>query len=194
MFCLGFVAPGVFGYNEKMKKTDSVILERRFVPKGTLIIKQDDPGNCAYLIQSGSVRVYTEHDGKRVELARLDSGQIFGEMALIFDESRTASVTATEDCNLIILTRQTLKQKLDRSDPTVRAIVTMLTHRVMIGNNEVINKKSSVNDLLETTRNIYQNALASLPKAQQRTFQNAVLPKLDDFFNAVKSFQDRFSK
>lgn len=173
---------------------DSVILERRFVPEGTLIMKQGEEGNCAYLIQSGVVKVYTEHDGKRVDLARLGSGQIFGEMALIFDEKRSASVVAKEDCNLIVLTRQTLKQKLDKSDPTVRAIVTMLTERVMSANNEVINKKSDIQDMLDTSRIIYQNVYSTLPRSQQRTFQNAVLPKLDDFFNAVKSFQERFTK
>jgi len=173
---------------------DTIILERRFVPEGTLIIRQGEEGNCAYLLQSGSVKVYTEHDGKKIELAKLGAGQIFGEMALIFDEKRSASVKASEDCNLIILTRQTLKQKLDRSDPTVRAIVTMLTQRVITANNEMINKKSEIQDLIDTTRIIYQNTLAGLPRAQQRTFQNGVLPKLDDFFNAIRSFQERFKK
>ncbi len=177
-----------------MKKSESIILERRFVPKGTLIIKQGEEGNCAYLLQSGTVRVYSQHEEKKIDLARLGSGQIFGEMALIFDERRSASVVAVDDCNLIILTRQTLQQKLDRSDPTIRAIVTMLTQRVLSANNEVMNKKSSVNDLLDTTRVIYQNTYAALPRTQQRTFQNAVLPKLDDFFNAVRSFQERFTK
>lgn len=174
--------------------SDSIILERRFVPEGTLVMRQGEPGNCAYLIQSGSVRVYTEHDGKRVDLAKLDLGQIFGEMALIFDEPRTASVIATEDCNLIVLTRQTFKSKLEKSDPTIRAIVTMLTQRIISANNTVVNKKSGIQDLVETTRIIYQNTLVSLPRSQQRTFQNAVLPKLDDFFSAVRSFQERFKE
>lgn len=171
---------------------DTIILERRFVPAGTLIIKQGEQGNCAYLLQSGSVRVYTEHEGKRVELARLESGQIFGEMALIFNENRSANVTALEDCNLIILTRQTLQHKLERSDPTVRAIVTMLTQRVLSANNDAVNKKAGLQELVDTTRIIYQNTYATLPKSQQRTFQNAVLPKLDDFFNAVRSFRERY--
>ena len=173
---------------------DSIILERRFVPEGTMVMRQGEPGNCAYLIQSGSVRVYTEHNGKRVDLAKLELGQIFGEMALIFDEPRTASVVAAEDCNLIILTRQTFKDKLDKSDPTIRAIVTMLTQRIVSANNTVMNKKSDVEDLIETTRIIFQNTLTSLPRSQQRTFQNGVLPKLDDFFNAIRSFQERFKK
>ncbi|HRQ60205.1 MAG TPA: cyclic nucleotide-binding domain-containing protein, partial [Alphaproteobacteria bacterium] len=130
---------------------DSIILERRFVPQGTLVMRQGDPGNSAYLIQSGSVSVFTEHEGKTIELAKLELGQIFGEMALIFDDPRTASVKAMEDCNLIVITRQSFKQKLDRSDPTIRAIVVMLTQRIVTANNALLAKKSNLTDLVDTS-------------------------------------------
>lgn len=173
---------------------DSVILERRYVPAGTIVIRQDEKGNCAYLVQSGSVSVYTETEGKTVELARLATGQIFGEMALIFDEPRTASVKAVEDCNLIVLTRDTLKQKLDKSDPTIKALVTMLMQRIVSSNNTVMNKKGSLEDLNETARIIYQNVSQGLKTNQRRTFENAVLPKLEEFLNAVRAFRDRYSE
>ncbi|MCD8496822.1 MAG: cyclic nucleotide-binding domain-containing protein [Alphaproteobacteria bacterium] len=172
---------------------DSIILERRFVPKGTLVMRQGDQGNSAYLIQSGSVSVYADVDEKRIELAKLDMGQIFGEMALIFDDPRTASVEALEDCNLIVITRQTFKQKLDRSDPTIRAIVVMLTQRIVTANNAMLAKKGNLDDLVDTSKIIYDNVFASLPATQKRTFENSVLPKLQEFMGAIKSFQDRFS-
>ena len=172
---------------------DSIILERRFVPQGTLVMRQGDPGNSAYLIQSGSVSVFTEHEGKTIELAKLELGQIFGEMALIFDDPRTASVKAMEDCNLIVITRQSFKQKLDRSDPTIRAIVVMLTQRIVTANNALLAKKSNLTDLVDTSKIIYDNVLSSLPATQKRTFENAVLPKLDDLLKAIGEFQQRFS-
>lgn len=171
-----------------------VVLERRFVPENTLIMRQGEPGNSAYLIQSGRVSVYTQHEGKTIELAKLEAGQIFGEMALIFDETRSASVKSLEDCTLIVLTRQSFKQKLERSDPTIRAIVQMLTQRVSSANKSVINKKADMEELQTTVRQMYDNVLATLPRTQQRTFQNAVQPKLDEFLNALKAFQERFSK
>jgi len=172
----------------------SVILERRFVPKDTLIMQEGEPGSSAYLIQSGSVEVYTESDDREIKLAKLELGQIFGEMALVFDEHRTASVRAVEDCNLIVITRQSFQQKLDKTDPTIKAIVQMLTQRIISANNTVVNKKSNAEDLFETTQIIYQNVLSSLPKNRQRTFQSDVLPKLDDFLNAIRSFEERYSK
>lgn len=177
-----------------MSKESAIVLERRFVPEGTLVLRQGEPGNCAYLIQSGAVSVFAEHEGKTVELAKLELGQIFGEMALIFDDPRTASVKAIEDCNLIVITRQSFKQKLDRSDPTIKAIVRMLTQRIVSANNAVINKKSDMADLMDTVNVIYQNVLGTLPRNQQRTFQNGVLPKLEEFMNAVRAFAERFAK
>ena len=54
---------------------DSVILERRFIPGGHLLIEEGEVGNCAYLIQSGTVSVYSDDGGKRVELATLGPGR-----------------------------------------------------------------------------------------------------------------------
>ncbi|MCC6598946.1 MAG: cyclic nucleotide-binding domain-containing protein [Alphaproteobacteria bacterium] len=179
---------------ETKKRKPPAILERRFVPEGTVIVKQGSHGNTAYLVQSGAVQVFIEHEEKTIGLAKLGVGEIFGEMALIFDEPRTASVKATEDCNLIVITRQAFRQKLDKSDATIRAIVQMFAKRITTSNNALINKKSDLSDLIETTQIIYQNVFAALPRNQQRTFQNAVHPKLEDFVNAIQSFQDRFEE
>jgi len=169
-----------------------VVLERRVVKKDTPIMREGDSGNCAYLIQSGCVVVYTTHEGKKVELARLEAGEIFGEMALIFDEARTANVVALDETNLIIIDRDMFKEKLSKSDPTIQAIVRMLTQRVISANKAVVQKKTDLEELTHTARFIYENVLMGLPNNKQRTFQNAVLPKLDEFLDSIRAFQDRF--
>lgn len=159
-----------------------------------MIMREGDQGNCAYLVQSGKVSVYTEKDGKTVELAQLELGEIFGELALVFDEPRTASVKAIEDSNLIILDRAAFKRKLDKSDPTIKAIVGMMKKRITSSNEAVFKKKTDTADLIETVRAIYSNVAAELPRDQQRTFENAVSPKLDEFLNALRAFQERYPK
>lgn len=121
---------------------DRVILERRFVPKGTVVIRESDEAYSAYLIQSGEVVVYTKSDGQEVELARLGVGEICGEMSLIGDNRRSASVRTTEDCNLIVITRSAFEEKLRNSDPTIQAIVQMLIKRIITSNEEIIGKTS----------------------------------------------------
>ena len=166
-------------------------MERRFVPKGTLVMKQGDRGNCAYLVQSGSVIVFTENNGKRVELGKLELGQIFGEMSLIFNEPRSASVQAYEDSNLIVITRETFEEKLTKTDPTLRAVMAMLTERITNVNNSLAHKKSNIKDMEESARLIYQNILGALPEADRRDFQNEVLPKLEDFIAATSKFHSK---
>jgi CRP/FNR family cyclic AMP-dependent transcriptional regulator len=174
-----------------------VVLERLFVPAGTLIMKQGEDGNCAYLIQSGAASVYTEHNGKRVELAQLELGQIVGEMALIFDEPRTASVQAIEDTNLIVLTREVFDQKLRRTDPTIRATVEMLNRRIISANKAVLESVNSSNsaggtsldEMVDAVHLMYQNTLTAMPREKQGQFQDAALGKLDDFLAAVRNFK-----
>ncbi len=175
--------------SEAKKQT---VRERRFVAEGTLIMREGDPGNSAYLLQSGHVSVFTKSGDKVVELARLGPGEIFGEMALVFDEHRKASVKAVEDCTLIVLSRSAFKEKLNKSDPTVRAIVKMLTQRIVTSNEAVSNKKSDVGALVETANTIYQNILADLPKSQQQIFDKMVMPHLAEFLKAVEEYNGRF--
>lgn len=122
---------------------DRVILERRYVPKDSVFIRQGDEAYSAYLIQSGSVTVYTESEnGSITELARLGMGEICGEMALVNEEMRTANVKAAEDCNLIVITRTAFEEKLKNTDPTIRAIVEMLIRRVKKGNSTLAQEES----------------------------------------------------
>lgn len=125
-----------------MGSHDAHILERRAVPKGTFVMREGDPGNCAYLIQSGVVKVFTEKDDKKTVLATLEAGEIFGEMALVFDEPRSASVVAAEETNLIVITREMFKQKLHKTDPTIKAIIGMLIKRVTQTNERVVKSNS----------------------------------------------------
>lgn len=121
---------------------ERIILERRFVPKGTSIIKEEDDAYSAYLIQSGEVSVFTNKSGKEIELARLGAGEICGEMALIADDKRSASVRTVEDCNLIVITRSAFEEKLRNSDPTIRAVVNMLIKRIIASNSDFIEYSS----------------------------------------------------
>jgi len=177
-----------------MKRHDTVILERRFVPKDQIIIREGEYGQQAYLIQSGEVVVYISKDGEDVVLSKLKAGQIVGEMAFIFDGPRTASVRATMDCNLIVISRQQFHDKLQESDPTVRAIVQMLSQRIVDANNTVLNKKSDLEDLKETATTIYQNISVKLSLNQQRNFQNTVLPHLKALIESLDVFKERYGE
>jgi CRP-like cAMP-binding protein len=67
---------------------------------------EDDPGNAMFLIQKGRVKVSRmSDDGREVILSILEAGDFFGELSLLDGKSRSASVTAIENSQVLILRR-----------------------------------------------------------------------------------------
>lgn len=67
----------------------------------TWILRQGDRGHSFYVLARGTIEVSTERDGEAVKLAQPSEGTIFGEMVLLSDAPRTASVRAVTDCDLL---------------------------------------------------------------------------------------------
>ncbi len=178
------------------KKTNRSISihNRHFVPKGDPVVRQGEKGNEAYLIQSGKVRVYAEHNGKKKELAVLGAGEIFGEMALIVDQPRSASVEALENCNLIVITRPMIIEKLAKTDPTIRALMPMLMNRIKEANNAALNRKNNFADLINAVNDIYASIHDGLEAKQKVTMEKAVLPRLEAFTKALADFEKLYGK
>lgn len=63
---------------------------------GDLIIKENDAGESAYFIESGKVAVYKDNNGQQVHIAYLTAGSTFGEMSMVDDLPRSASVRAVD--------------------------------------------------------------------------------------------------
>ncbi len=73
--------------------------------KDVIIFTIDDPGDCMYIIKSGEVKVIAGTDENDEVLAYLGRGNYFGEMALLTEEPRSASVIASMDSELLMLTK-----------------------------------------------------------------------------------------
>lgn len=73
-------------------------------PAGQSIFREGDDSREAYRILSGRVDISIGTGGKRILLARLGQGDIFGEMAMIEDKARSATATATEDVHAEVMT------------------------------------------------------------------------------------------
>jgi rhodanese-related sulfurtransferase len=82
------------------------ITKERVVPEGSVLFEQGEPGDSFYIIKSGKVRIYRRaENGLEIDLSILDSGQSFGEMAILTGQPRSASAQAIEKTHLIVLTK-----------------------------------------------------------------------------------------
>ncbi len=83
--------------------------------QGSDIVVQGDVGDKFYVIKSGRVRVLKETDGRREEVAILGAGQFFGELALMRDEPRAATVQAMEGVELLSLGKDLFLEAIETS-------------------------------------------------------------------------------
>ncbi|MCK4465065.1 MAG: cyclic nucleotide-binding domain-containing protein [Bacteroidales bacterium] len=106
--------------------------------KGDIIIKEGDPGREMYIIKSGSVDVIKSERDKEIILATLSRGDFFGEMAILENVYRTATVKARETSQLTILTTGNFLIKL-RKDPTFAfQIMQKMSRRIRILNEKIL--------------------------------------------------------
>ncbi len=71
----------------------------------TIVAQGEEAGHCMYVIVSGGVRVYYSGQDREVELAELGSGDFFGELALVDDGPRSASVVTLQPTQTLRITR-----------------------------------------------------------------------------------------
>jgi CRP-like cAMP-binding protein len=86
-------------------------LRLRHFGDGELVIREGEPGLAFYLVATGEVRVYANDSlGGQVERTRLHEGALFGEMSLLTQQPRTASVGVIGEADILELSRDSLRQ------------------------------------------------------------------------------------
>jgi len=78
------------------------------IPAGHRIVTTGEDGHCLFVILEGNARVTAESGGREVQLAILSEGDFFGEVSLVDDGPRSATVTAVDSCTLLRITRMTI--------------------------------------------------------------------------------------
>ncbi|GBC62414.1 cyclic nucleotide-binding protein [Desulfonema ishimotonii] len=102
------------------------IVEEVHVESGEDIIVKEDIGTSMYIIVKGRARV---HDGGK-ELAVLEERTVFGELAALDPEPRSATITALEDCHLFKLEEGPLYDLMAEHVEVVRGIIRVLCRRM----------------------------------------------------------------
>ena len=171
------------------KERKAPIIERHFFPKGTVVLKEGEAPDKAYLILSGRVAIFTEKGDKRLDIAKLDAGEVFGEMALFSKSPRSASVEALDDSNLLVLTRPVLMEKMRSTDPTIQAIFKMMMNRITAGNRAMTFQDDTIGTLAASMNDMFAQAMEKLPEDKRGNFRKQVQPILREFIRTVEGFE-----
>jgi len=109
--------------------------EKKLFASGRFLMQEGEEAGEAYLIDKGKVQVYRQADGGgKLVLGTLAAGDIVGEMALITNDKRSASVKALEDTEVSVLTKDILLRNLKKLPPYIEKIMSTLTRRLQTAN------------------------------------------------------------
>lgn len=98
-------------------------LPRKQFTAGEEIFARGDKGEQAYFIDRGVVEISTIQRGKKVVIARLGTGDLFGELALLNQQTRTATATALENVELVTINADQLNRALNDANPLLRKLL-----------------------------------------------------------------------
>ncbi|MCG3209151.1 MAG: Adaptive-response sensory-kinase SasA [Anaerolineae bacterium] len=97
---------------------------------GDIIFKEGDPGNTMYIVWSGRVAVVKGDFSAPTVLGSRGVGEVIGEMALLENEVRSASVIALENVRLLTITRESFERLLSQNPAMGLGILSMLSARL----------------------------------------------------------------
>lgn len=118
-----------------LTETESAVLGRllrsRRYERGATIFHQGDPGTCLYLISSGVIKITRQHvDGREIILALLGIGDVFGELALLDGETRSADAIVQATSSVLALDRAPFLGYLDKHPRVAARLLATLSRRL----------------------------------------------------------------
>lgn len=125
------------------------------VASGQTIFRQGDPGDVAYVIESGAVEIVVERGGAETTLVRRGPGEIVGEMAIVRRSPRTATARAVAETTLSIVPAEAISDEIDPSFATAyRAIVTRFGEALERLENDRTHVDAAVNHLTNAAEKV----------------------------------------
>lgn len=168
-------------------------MEKLNVKKDAYVFREGDEGDAAYVIDSGSIAIIKSFEGGEMRLATVGLGGLFGEMAILDGSPRMASAQALEDTILIVVPRQALDSKLNKSDPSLRTVFRVLVQNLRNVHHAYIKRPRSSEDFL----NLIEYNLASLAsymgKTEDRELAADTRPSLLVIQSALLDLKRRFA-
>ncbi len=130
------------------------LIERRF-PKNATVVEEGLPGDYMYVIREGRVKVTkASEDGREKIMNFLETGAFFGDMALVGDETRSASVKTLEESVLLALSRRDFIDLLRQSPDLSLSVIEELANRLRETNEQA--RSLSFQGVEERTRNLFE--------------------------------------
>jgi len=110
----------------------------RKVPRGSTILRAGDRTDFVYFVLSGALKVLvSDEEGREVILSNLGPGEFFGEMGVLDDNPRSATVAATTPCELVVISKADFKRCLAENFDVSLYIMRSLVKRLRTADRKI---------------------------------------------------------
>lgn len=124
--------------DDKELASIAAVAKTRHYAKDDVVFHADESGDVFCLIREGQVKVtMISPEGKEIILSLMGPGDFFGEMALLDDEPRSATVIATESLDLVTIWRSDFLQILQENFSITRKVFAELSRRLRSASNRI---------------------------------------------------------
>ncbi len=110
------------------------LMEEEEYEKDTHVFKENTLGDCMYIIHQGQVKIHKEN----VTLAVLGEKEVFGELALLDPEVRSATATTVDNCVLFRIDQEPLYEVIENRPEVARGFIKILCKRLRAQNEKSI--------------------------------------------------------
>jgi CRP/FNR family cyclic AMP-dependent transcriptional regulator len=114
------------------------ILEEEIYPQGARIFNEGDVGHCLFVLFKGEVRIHKEDQ----TLAVLTTNAVFGELALLDVDNRSASATAKTEALVLKIDQEPFYEIMENRIEVARGIIKILCRRLRAQNNKSIQQSN----------------------------------------------------
>lgn len=104
-------------------------VEVRVLDAGEVLVREGEAGANAFVITTGRLEVVKEAETRETRLAVREAGEVIGEMALLRDEPRMATIRAVTDAEVLCIPRSALDAVIDSSPDAARAVYSVIIDR-----------------------------------------------------------------
>ncbi|MBF0547776.1 MAG: cyclic nucleotide-binding domain-containing protein [Candidatus Riflebacteria bacterium] len=148
--------------NERALQEIALILMENTVPAKSVVFKEGEPGDALYIIKNGRVNVMKrDSSGNESVLATLSKNAVIGDMAVIDDQPRSASIVTVADTVFYIITKNDFRKLVSNNPEITFQILKMMTERLRSTNLHLKELEASANQMQEVIRVITKIARKS---------------------------------
>jgi CRP-like cAMP-binding protein len=134
---------------------------------GEIIFREGSTGDAMYVIQSGRVRITKKTASEEITIATLDSGEIFGEMALFDRLPRSATAVASGEARVLSIDKKKLFSTISRDPTLVFKIIESMSARIRRLDEEVAKVKKHNAEALHISANVEDTCKFILDEAKE---------------------------